>query len=160
MAACAASVSGAALAADKPAKPAAVKKLHVQVTCAPAACATEDWSKLRAEWRDGLSDAAAQAGRTLVIHDTEPGASETGTWARVRVNSFRFVSPGARYTLGVFVGKAALDATVTFGDLPGRKVKSTQRYDTSSNAWQGIFAAMSSKQVATISEAIVQHAGR
>ncbi len=147
-------------AASAWAAPPAPRQLHWQLTCSPEACASPDWGKLRTEWQEHMAEAAAAHGWRLVTHTAPPKGSETGAWVVVNVRDFRFVSPGARYTMGVLVGKASLDAQATFYELPHRKVRQSTRYDTSSNAWQGIFAAMTTKQVAAISDAIVQQAAR
>jgi hypothetical protein len=136
------------------------RTLHLQLSCSRAACASSDWGKLRIEWQEHMNEAAAQKGWVLVFHDAPPKASEPGRLVVVHVNEFRFVSPGARFTMGVFVGKASLNAKASFFQLPGRKPLGTTSYDTTSNAWQGIFSAMTTKQVAAISEDIVKQASR
>ena len=44
-------------------------------------------------------------------------ASEPGTLAVVYVNDYRYISPGARYGLGIMTGNVYIESKATFSDL-------------------------------------------
>jgi hypothetical protein len=73
----------------------------------------------------------------------------------VKVDDYRYLSTGARYGFGVFAGNAFINADAQFRDLQSGRTLGTRKYNTSSSAWQGIFSAMTSKQVEAICNQIV-----
>jgi hypothetical protein len=77
-----------------------------------------------------------------------------GSLIVVDVEDFRLVSAGARYGLGVMTGNALVKAHVTFRDLATGDVWGNRQYDTTSSAWQGMFAPMTDKQVRAICKEI------
>lgn len=120
------------------------------------ATASEDWARLKDAWRESMQSAAAAAGAEFSMQDGAPHATgQSGVLVAVHVESFRYVSTGARYGLGVMTGNATLDAKATFRDLKDGNVLGERSYSTRSSAWQGIFSAMTPKQVDTISRQIV-----
>jgi hypothetical protein len=52
-------------------------------------------------------------------------------------------------------GNAFVNAKVSFRDLNTGQVWGERHYDTSSTAWQGVFSAMTDKQVKAIGKEIV-----
>jgi hypothetical protein len=116
-----------------------------------------DWEALKGEWRGAMRSAAGAQGMNLRFADTlpAPGGSEDGTLVVIRVNDYRYLSPGARFGFGIFTGNAFMDAAVAFSDLRSNRSYGERRYNTSSSAWQGIFSAMTDKQLAAISNEIV-----
>ena len=58
-----------------------------------------------------------------------------------------FVALGAGVMLGVMTGNAFINAQVGFRDLKTGETWTTKTYDTKSSAWNGVFAAMTTKQV-------------
>ncbi|MGY1457889.1 MULTISPECIES: hypothetical protein [unclassified Luteimonas] len=162
--ACAA-LSGCAATVQRPAAPAAGMDIPVPATSrillhvkgTPEMVASDGWQAFRAEWRSAMAATAAGAGREFVYLDTLPATFEMpGTLVEVTITDYRHVSTGARYGLGVMTGNARVEADAAFYVLPGRTLAGTREYSTSSSAWQGIFAAMTSKQVAAITEQMVQ----
>jgi hypothetical protein len=116
-----------------------------------------DWERLRAVWRAALTSATSARGVVPTYWELEPESqSALGTLVVIRVNSFRYVSTGARIGLGVFTGNASIDAEASFYEVPSRKLLGKRRYNTSSSAWQGILAPMTSKQVEAISNEIAK----
>jgi hypothetical protein len=85
---------------------------------------------------------------------------ESGTVVAVKVNDYRYVSAVARYAVGVLTGNAFIDADVAFLDLKTRRPIGNRNYSTSSSAWQGIFSAMTPKQLEGISTEIVKEVSR
>jgi hypothetical protein len=60
-----------------------------------------------------------------------------------------------RYGFGVMTGNAFVQARVSFRDLKTGDSWGERSYDTSSTAWQGVFSAMTDKQVRAICKEIV-----
>lgn len=116
-----------------------------------------DWEALKGEWRGAMRTATSAQGMNLKFADTlpAPGGTEEGTLVVIRVNDYRYLSPGARFGFGIFTGNAFMDAAVAFSDLRSNRNFGERRYNTSSSAWQGIFSAMTDKQLAAISNEIV-----
>jgi len=52
-------------------------------------------------------------------------------------------------------GKAYVDSKVRYIDLKGGEVWGEQPYNTKSTAWEGMFSAMTAKQVEAICKAMV-----
>lgn len=110
-----------------------------------------DWELFRAEWRTAMAGTASAAGRRFVHLDAMPAAfDEPGTFVVMDVNDYRYLSAGARYGFGVMTGNAYIDADAEFYLVPEMQMAGTRKYATSSTAWQGIFSAMTSKQVEAI----------
>ena len=61
----------------------------------------------------------------------------------------------AQTTVGVFAGNAFLDLDVEFVELPQLKTFANRKFQTSSSAWQGVFSAMTPKQVEAVSKEIM-----
>ncbi|MDR6992254.1 DUF4410 domain-containing protein [Luteimonas sp. 3794] len=121
--------------------------------------AQEDWAEFRALWNDAIRASATAAGIQGSVRDSRPASLDpSGVVVVVRVDSYRYVSTGARYGLGVMTGNAHIKANAQFIEVPGGKVAATRTYDTTSSAWQGIFAPMTVKQVQAITDQIVAEA--
>lgn len=156
---CAATVSSTATA-DAPALRApavAVNKVALVITGKPAIERSADWQTFRAEWRTAFDTAAKTAGLSFAYFETEPASQPAGTTlVRISVNDYRYLTSGARYGFGVMTGNAFIDANAHFIEMPSRRPLGSRQYTTSSTAWQGIFSAMTDKQVAALSTEIVQ----
>jgi hypothetical protein len=157
LAGCAASVQQAEPSPSRIDVPAnAARKIVLVVTGSDLATRSSDWEALRGEWRSAMSTAAAGAGLDFEWREGLANLPRTaGTVALVKVNDYRYLSTGARYGFGAFAGNAFIDSEVSFRELPSGKVIGSRKYNTSSTAWQGIFSAMTSKQVQAICEQIV-----
>ncbi|AZP11657.1 DUF4410 domain-containing protein [Undibacterium parvum] len=132
------------------------KKIVMTVKASPAVTATADWKIFQEQWRAGMAAATASKGLNFSFHDAESApASEAGALIGVKINDYRYVSAGARIGLGVMTGNAFLDAEVAFSDLQTQRLVGTRKYHTTSSAWDGIFAAMTDKQVLAVSNEIV-----
>lgn len=156
---CAATVSNTT-SADAPAlrAPAVpVNKVALVITGKPATQGSADWQTFRAEWRTAFDTAAKSAGLGFAYFETEPASQPAGTTlVRISVNDYRYLTSGARYGFGIMTGNAFVDADAHFIEMPSRRPLGTRKYSTSSTAWQGIFSAMTDKQVAALSTEIVQ----
>lgn len=154
---CAATVTRQAAQPQPLSTSAPPKTVALQISGSPTAQASEDWQAFRDAWREAFAEAAANAGMQFVSVEAGGSKQAPGTvLARVSVSDFRYVSTGARYGLGVMTGNAHINAQAEFIEYPSGKNIGTRSYSTSSSAWQGIFSAMTSKQVASISQAMIQ----
>ena len=132
------------------------KNIVLNVTGSSISTATSDWPRLQQEWHDAMGGAASDAKATFADESGKPDAlGSTGTLVDVYINDFHFVSPGARYAFGIMTGNAFMDARVTFRDLRTGKTYGERYYNTSSSAWQGIFAAVTDKQTRAMAKQIV-----
>lgn len=133
-----------------------VRQIVLVVEGSDAARAQEDWSEFRALWNDAIRTSATAAGIQGSMRDSRPASLDPpGVVVAVRVDSYRYVSTGARYGLGVMTGNAHIKANAQFIQMPGGRIAATRSYDTTSSAWQGIFAPMTVKQVQAITDQIV-----
>lgn len=118
---------------------------------------SSDWEALRGAWRSAMAEAAQAAGKQFQYLESEPRSAPPGsTLIVVQVKDYRYLSSGARYGLGVMTGNAYLNADAQFYVGPGRTPVGTRSYSTTSSAWQGIFSAMTDKQLAGISAAMLK----
>jgi hypothetical protein len=141
--------------------PAAAARVVLQMTPPPASGNTEDWRAFREEWQTSMSAAAApRAASFKLLNDGEAPPAEAATLLKMKVNDYRYVSQAKRFAIGVFSGNAFMDIDVEFVELPSGKVLGTRKYGTSSSAWQGVFSAMTPKQVEAVSQEIFKDLGK
>jgi hypothetical protein len=134
----------------------AKSKIVLVVRGSDAVAKSADWPLMREEWRAAMSQAAAAQGLAFAHQEKDIRAAGPGTLVTVTVNDYRYVATGTRYGLGVFTGNAFVNSEVTFADFKTGRVVGSHRYDTSSSAMQGVFSAMTSKQVQGIATEIVK----
>lgn len=135
---------------------AAAKMLVLEVSGAPNIATGGDWDALLEEWQTSMSAAAASKG--VDFRMVKPGTavvSGPAVLLKMKVNDFKYVSQAKRYAVGVFAGNAFMDLEVDFVELPQKKTFATRKFQTSSSAWQGVFSAMTPKQVEAVSHDIV-----
>lgn len=141
--------------------PAANQRVALLVKPAPALPKSTDWELFRTEWRTAVSTAASSAGKQFDYYEAQPGATATpGTLVVVTINDYRYLSPGARYGFGVMTGNAYIDAEARFYELPSQRELGQRKYATSSSAWEGIFSAMTDKQVQAIAAEMIKEIDR
>jgi hypothetical protein len=156
LAGCAASVTKAPNATPIRVGPDNVKVIALNVTGSPLATASKDWEQLKGEWRAAMKNEAGGIGAKFVAQEGDAKATgEPGTLVVVDIADYRYLSSGARYGLGVMTGNAFIKAKVQFRDLASGNVLGDRAYDTSSTAWQGVFSAMTEKQVQAICKQVV-----
>ncbi|HVG03512.1 MAG TPA: hypothetical protein VM937_01090 [Burkholderiaceae bacterium] len=132
------------------------KAVTINITGSKVATASNDWEQLKGEWRSAMKAATAAAGIQYSEQDGNPRPTgQPGTLVVVDVNDYRYLSPGARYGFGVMTGNAYVDSKVRFMDLKSGASYGERVYNTSSSAWQGIFSAMTAKQIEAICKEIV-----
>lgn len=158
LAGCAATVQRAPTDAAVPVRVPAQssKNIVMNVTGSPTVVQSKDWEAFKGEWRSAMGSAATAAGARFSTQDGAPRpTSEPGTLVVVDVNDYRYLTPGARFGLGVMTGNAYIDTKVRFVDLRTGAPLGERAYNTSSSAWQGIFSAMTDKQVQAISKEVI-----
>ena len=117
---------------------------------------SKDWEPFKGIWREALQEEASAVGATVSAQEGGPKPTGTpGTLLAVDVVDFRYVSTGARIGFGMMTGNAFVNAQVSFRDLNTGEVWGERHYDTTSSAWQGVFAPMTDKQVHAICKEIV-----
>jgi hypothetical protein len=136
------------------------RRLVLNVAAAPAAEKTGDWPAFRGAWRSAFENETSARALPFSMQDgpVKP-TGEAGTLVAVTVNDYRHLSTGARYGLGVMTGNAYVDARVSYLDLRSGKSYGEQRINTSSSAWQGVFSAMTDKQLEAIARDVVNDIG-
>jgi hypothetical protein len=137
---------------------AAARKVVLHMTGPKEVVESSSWSGFREEWRATFADHAREAGIAFALQDGPEArpTGEPGTLLAVHVNDFRQVGIGARILLGVMTGNAYIDAKVNFRDLRNGADFGAQNYNTSSSAWDGVFARMTPQQVDAIGTGIFQ----
>lgn len=155
---CAASVKTAETDSQPLRVPASANKnLVVNITGSSASTASQDWTAFKQEWHDAMTSAVAQTGAKVSFQEGAPRhTGNAGTLVVVNVDDYRYVSTGARFGLGIMTGNAYIDAKVRFADLRNGSAFGERSYNTSSSAWQGIFSAMTAKQIEAICQQITQ----
>lgn len=129
----------------------AATRLVLNVTGSDASSKASDWADFKREWTENFAEEATKAGIPLVVQDGPARVTgDAGTLLSVYVTDYRFIRPGTRYAVGVMSGNAYIESTLTFRDLKTGEVFRTQAANTTSSAWQGVFAPMTNKQVEAI----------
>lgn len=137
--------------------PAASKGVVLAVTGSTTATQSKDWADFKGAFRGAVAAEAAAANMPFSMEEGEPRATgQDGTLLSVYVNDYRYVSTGARFGLGVFTGNAFVDAKVRFLDAKTGQPYGEQQLNTSSSAWQGVFSAMTDKQLQAIAKDLVE----
>jgi hypothetical protein len=136
------------------------KRLVLNMDGAPVVTQAKDWPAMQEEWRATFADHAKAAGITLDVQKGEAHATgETGTLLKVYVNDYRMVGIGSRIFFGVMTGNAYIDAKASFLDVPEGTAFGDRTYNTSSNAWAGVFAKMTPQQVDAIASDVFRQLG-
>ncbi len=134
---------------------AATQNLIVTLTGSDVVLKSADWEAFKGAWRGALKSAAGN-GVNVTFADKAPGAGAgTGTHVDIFVNDYRYLTAGARYGFGVMTGNAYVDSKAVFRDLRTGRVVGERIYKTSSSAWQGVFSAMTDKQLEAISKELL-----
>lgn len=156
---CAATVRNSSSSASIQSGNRQVSKIALTMTGSSEARSSKDWEHFKAEWKTAMASSAAASGLGYSYHETAPkSGSGQATSVVVNVKDYRYVSPVARYGFGVMTGNAYVESTATFRDLNSGKSLGSKNYSTSSTAWQGVFSAMTDKQVRAICDQIVKDA--
>ncbi|WP_298231952.1 hypothetical protein [uncultured Azohydromonas sp.] len=136
--------------------PEAAKKIVLSVTGTPTVTSSADWAPFRGEMRNAFANEAEAAGIAFTMGDgTARPTGEAGTLLAVQVNDYRYLSSGQRYGLGIMTGNAYVNANVRYLDLKTGQPFGEHSVNTSSSAWEGVFSAMTDKQLQAIARDVV-----
>jgi hypothetical protein len=127
------------------------------VTGNPSMTSSSDWPAFLDEWKEALTASAEAARMSFVLANDEanipPGTSRL---VRLTVNDFRYVSTTKRFMIGIMAGNAFMDVDAQYIAPPATTPFTSKKFNTSSSAWEGIFSAVTPKQVRAVSEMIVK----
>lgn len=131
----------------------AASKLVLNVSGSNETTGSDDWEGFKQEWREYFLNQAEDAHIAFEMQEGPPRATgEDGVLLYVFVHDYRFIRPGTRYVTGVMSGNAFIESKLTFSDLRTGESFGSQTASTSSSAWEGIFSAMTNKQVEAIAQ--------
>ena len=137
--------------------PASASALVLNVTGSKDSLASSDWEDFKREWQENF---AAQAAIAHVAFSMQDGPAtptgQDGTLLSVFVNDYRFIRPGTRYVTGIFSGNAFIESTFRYASLKTGDTFGVHTVNTTSTAWQGVFSAMTNKQVEAIAADVMQ----
>lgn len=155
LAGCAAAVNHGPKSAIVHLNPAQAKHVALRITGPHGGAA--DWESFKGEWRAAFQQATARIGATYEALEGRRGPEEhAGTLVTVTVHDYRYLTAGARHGFGIMTGNAYINATASFADIASGAALGSASYNTSSTAWEGVFSAMTDKQVAAIADAITK----
>ena len=139
----------------------AANRLVLNMQLAPQHAADSGWNDFKQEWHDITKEQAALRGVAFATQEgTAKPSGEPGTLVVVKVNDYKHVGIAARIMFGVMTGSAYIDAQVEFRDLATGKLFGERTYDTSSSAWQGMFAAVTPKQIYSLADQLLKEMKR
>jgi hypothetical protein len=149
---CAATVkreaSGAAMT---PLPASASSKLVLNVGGSTSSLTSGDWEGFKLEWKENFLEQAKIAGVPFEMQEGPPTPTgEEGTLLFVYVSDYRFLRPGTRYFTGILSGNAYIESKLSFSNLKTGEAYGSRGVNTSSSAWEGVFSAMTNKQVEAI----------
>lgn len=129
------------------------KKVVLNLQLDPQHPRDDGWEAFRQEWVAITQEQAQAQGFEFSVQDGEPKpVGQDGTLLAVLVRDYRHVTIGKRMMLGIMSGNAYVDATIQFRSLKTGEVYGERTYNTSSSAWQGVFSAMTPKQLYAIAD--------
>lgn len=129
----------------------AASKLVLNISGSKEATGEDDWQGFRQEWVENFTEQAALSNVPFEMQEGPAKATgENGVLLSVFIQDYRFLRPGTRYAVGVMAGNAFIESKLTFTDLKTGESFGSQVANTSSSAWEGIFSAMTNKQVEAI----------
>lgn len=134
----------------------AASALVLNLSGSETATTADDWEMMKGVWRDAFGQAANEASVPFSFQEGDAKATgQPGTLLSVYIDDYRYISTGARFGFGVMTGNAFIESKARFMDLKSGEVWGERPYSTKSTAWQGVFSAMTSKQVEAICKDMV-----
>ncbi len=155
---CAATVKKGSLDATPLRVPAASSsKLVLNLSGADISTSAKDWEGFKEEWQEDFLEQTRLAGIAFELQSGQARPTgEEGSLLSVYVDDYRFIRPGSRYAVGIMTGHAYIQSKISFADLKTGERFGEQNYNTTSSAWEGIFSAMTNKQVEAIAVDVVR----
>jgi hypothetical protein len=139
----------------------AAKRLVLNMQLSPQHARDSGWASFKKEWHDITKEQAATRGVDFAMQEGDAKPSgDAGTLVIVKVNDYKHVGIGARIMFGVMTGNAYIDAQVEFRDLATGKLYGERVYNTASSAWQGVFAAVTPKQIYSLADQLLMEMKR
>jgi hypothetical protein len=136
---------------------AASKRLVLNMSGSKVSTEARDWVSFKDEWRSIFQEQTKAAGIQFEWQDGAPRPlGQNGTLLVVNINDYRFVGIGSRVMLGIMTGNAYIDAQLQFRDLNDGKMLGQQAYNTTSSAKQGVFSAVTPKQIYAIADEVIR----
>jgi hypothetical protein len=133
------------------------QRVAVMISGDAKSTSSKDWETFRAEWRTAFDAAARESGFGFKYFEQDVPEQTPGTaLVKIQVNDYRYLTAGSRFAWGIMTGNAFVDADVELFELPAKRSLGRKKYTTSSTAWQGVFSAMTDKQVKAISAEIIK----
>lgn len=118
---------------------------------------SEDWEAFVEEWQESLATASSEAKVPFVFASNGDKLPQNASvLLRLTVKDFKYVSTTKRYLMGIIAGDASMDVDAQYIELPSNRPFGSKTFNTTSSAWQGIFSAVTPKQVQTVSEIILK----
>jgi hypothetical protein len=133
----------------------ASKNVLLNVTGSKEIMAAKDFQIIADEIQRGITEKLTPVGATLKMQSGNAAATAPGTQVVVTVIDYRYVSTGMRYGFGIMTGNAYINAKIELFDLQTGKKLTEQAFNTSSSAFQGIFSAMTAKQVDAMGDEVL-----
>lgn len=134
----------------------AAKNIVLNMSGSKDSTASSDWEPFKELWRQALKEDAVILGASFAAQEGDAKSTgEPGTLLVVDIADFRYLSAGMRYGFGIMTGNAFVRAHISFRDLQSGDMWGERDYDTTSTAWEGIFSAMTEKQVRAICQQII-----
>jgi hypothetical protein len=128
-----------------------ISKLVLNVSGPKETTSAEDWNGFKQEWLEHFEEQAEEAHIAFEMQEGPPRATgEEGVLLYVFVQDYRFIRPGTRYIVGITAGNAFIESKLTLSDLQTGAPLGSQVANTASSAWEGIFSAMTNRQVEAI----------
>lgn len=158
---CASTVTSSGGAGGLNIQAANTKKVVMTVKAKEDTAKSSDWQQLRQEWNNQMTAVTKTTGIAYQFQEKDiTSSAEEGTLVGVRVNDYRYVTESSRILVGVMTGNAWMDVDVEFRDLKTGNLIGTRNYQTKSSAWEGVFSAMTEKQLESICTEIVSEIGQ
>jgi len=133
--------------------------IAVTLTASSEVKNNDDWKSFFNEWQSAIPDAATDQNATAVVLDDDTSIpSSAKILIRIKVNEFRYVSTTKRYLFGIITGNADMNIEADFLGLPSMQLLGSKNISTTSHTLEGIFSAVTPKQVETVSKLLIQDA--
>ncbi|HVC29467.1 MAG TPA: DUF4410 domain-containing protein, partial [Gammaproteobacteria bacterium] len=134
------------------------KVVYVSLSAAPdIKTDDEDYSNSMTEFKSELTQKFSESlPGTNLAFSPPPAGSNLGEQLNITVTDFNYVSGAGRFWGGIFAGHAKLQVHVVITDLKDGKQLDDASFGTSSSNGEGVFGATTSRQLDSVSSAIVR----